>query len=840
MASPENVKVLELLNQDLCNKRKVRCSGGPPCSLCAEKNLPCTFERFTKKRGPNRGQISLLNAQLKVLEYMYRLRGGVRADPSPPHGESSEAFGKKSKARVAYLERYLGLQAGYSPVALEQVAIHAGVAREVLDEFRTAVATTPQSPNQANPAPIQAIAPPSHAMRLPSANETDSSYSESYGHSETPLSSSRSSLSALVEASEGLDRGDTRGVGAHLFKVTRSREVNPPVVEESPALKALRIPQQPRTVFHGFKVPPQRHHAPERPPLSANSLRLQNNILTYSTDMLVNDATTVLWLRMYRDHFSFLFPIFPHHMFSQAANFAPSLLFSMIAIAARFHPDVEAGFAVAEAMFDRARKELQPAFQNGGPADIYTIATLSNLIVYIVTSNRRDVEHALMPFISYAAALARERKFSDEDGELFVDEERSEESKEIIRRLWWTLFNLDRTLSAGTARAFSISELECRLRLPSPNFPPSLASSKVAGSTAPLFVDAISMRSPLPPVLHYQARLVILNHIFGQISEFWQWASFNRLELFDPSGAPNPLTTEAHARHRKLDAALDWWWQELPEVYKEYIADITTAQHHFTYIMLFRAARVLLHAPRGVVRQLTTNEVIWANGDPVNEQKFAKQRVEIFGWLMSHNRKIASEEARLVTRATEIGLRASGGAVEWSGVNSPFFTTRETRSTNDFSFVEFGSPFAAFSLFHTGLVHIAEARVLAGLAGVPHDIGEVVNFQAGAQMDVLARRGRHNVHVGEHLRSAGIHVTALLRFGVAWLNAKRLGEMLNQLLEECVLSMTVAEVTQTEDTNAIIHQNSKLINWGDWILPETLREQLSTELGDVLASAIAV
>ncbi|KAJ3312621.1 hypothetical protein HDU93_004968, partial [Gonapodya sp. JEL0774] len=93
----------------------------------------------------------------------------------------------------------------------------------------------------------------------------------------------------------------------------------------------------------------------------------------------------------------------------------------MIAIGARFHPDVDSGLAVAEAMFERARLEMKSVFENGGPADIFTIATLIHLIVYNVTSNRRDIEQAIMPWLSFAVALARDRKFSDEDSDLFLD-----------------------------------------------------------------------------------------------------------------------------------------------------------------------------------------------------------------------------------------------------------------------------------------------------------------------------------------------------------------------------------------------------------------------------------
>ncbi|KAL5332496.1 hypothetical protein BJX70DRAFT_129238 [Aspergillus crustosus] len=38
---------------DACSIRKVKCdTGGPPCRSCASLNIPCTFERPTRRRGP--------------------------------------------------------------------------------------------------------------------------------------------------------------------------------------------------------------------------------------------------------------------------------------------------------------------------------------------------------------------------------------------------------------------------------------------------------------------------------------------------------------------------------------------------------------------------------------------------------------------------------------------------------------------------------------------------------------------------------------------------------------------------------------------------------------------
>ncbi|KAI8926643.1 fungal-specific transcription factor domain-containing protein [Entophlyctis helioformis] len=52
---------------DRCNKRKARCDG-PDCSSCRRAGVPCTYERESRKRGPQSGHIGRLYMRIKELE----------------------------------------------------------------------------------------------------------------------------------------------------------------------------------------------------------------------------------------------------------------------------------------------------------------------------------------------------------------------------------------------------------------------------------------------------------------------------------------------------------------------------------------------------------------------------------------------------------------------------------------------------------------------------------------------------------------------------------------------------------------------------------------------------
>ncbi|KAL4919360.1 hypothetical protein BDW62DRAFT_44450 [Aspergillus aurantiobrunneus] len=64
---------------DACSIRKVKCdTGGPPCRSCASLNIPCTYERPTRRRGPPNRHAEAFKKQ-KLGETPY----GASNSPSP-------------------------------------------------------------------------------------------------------------------------------------------------------------------------------------------------------------------------------------------------------------------------------------------------------------------------------------------------------------------------------------------------------------------------------------------------------------------------------------------------------------------------------------------------------------------------------------------------------------------------------------------------------------------------------------------------------------------------------------------------------------------------------------
>ncbi|KAJ3311234.1 hypothetical protein HDU93_005300, partial [Gonapodya sp. JEL0774] len=222
--------------------------------------------------------------------------------------------------------------------------------------------------------------------------------------------------------------------------------------------------------------------------------------------------------------------------------------------------------------------------------------------------------------------------------------------------------------------------------------------------------------------------------------------------------------------------------------------------------------------------------------DGVMDSGAVADQLKAIGWLISPHRNIAINEALLATQTTENGLRAAGGAVEWSGFSN---ASRE----NDYSFVDFGTPLQSFSLFHVGLLHVVEARVQSGIAGCPSTVNDSnINHLDGFNMG-LVFRGFHDPRVGIHLRAAGIHITALKRFGVSWFHSARLAGLLSSILQEVVVTLTMEErreastINQSADSSESAYYGAagrRLGSWGDFISLSGLQGSLSADMRRVV------
>ncbi|KAI8870843.1 hypothetical protein GQ42DRAFT_102895, partial [Ramicandelaber brevisporus] len=55
---------------DQCRRRKAKCdfSGSGPCSGCTSAGIECQFTKQSKKRGPPKGYIEVIESRLEKME----------------------------------------------------------------------------------------------------------------------------------------------------------------------------------------------------------------------------------------------------------------------------------------------------------------------------------------------------------------------------------------------------------------------------------------------------------------------------------------------------------------------------------------------------------------------------------------------------------------------------------------------------------------------------------------------------------------------------------------------------------------------------------------------------
>ncbi|KAJ3194396.1 hypothetical protein HK101_002794 [Irineochytrium annulatum] len=90
---------------DTCNKRKVKCdSAQPRCHQCASHDLECTYSREAKKRGPKQGHLRDLESRLRQMEEYIKPADGSPGpeEQSPPKAKGRvKAVPKKTKSGSA-------------------------------------------------------------------------------------------------------------------------------------------------------------------------------------------------------------------------------------------------------------------------------------------------------------------------------------------------------------------------------------------------------------------------------------------------------------------------------------------------------------------------------------------------------------------------------------------------------------------------------------------------------------------------------------------------------------------------------------------------------------------
>src|SRR5437016_1798821 len=97
---------------DQCHRRKVRCSGGTPCTPCTDVELQCTREIVRKKRGPKKGSGSTIA----------KLRRGNNlpntTDPGKKSGDAATSSPKGGNDRwltIRELAQYVLTDDNFSP-----------------------------------------------------------------------------------------------------------------------------------------------------------------------------------------------------------------------------------------------------------------------------------------------------------------------------------------------------------------------------------------------------------------------------------------------------------------------------------------------------------------------------------------------------------------------------------------------------------------------------------------------------------------------------------------------------------------------------------------------------
>ncbi|ORX99514.1 hypothetical protein K493DRAFT_313193 [Basidiobolus meristosporus CBS 931.73] len=521
-----------------CRKKKVRCDGGKPaCANCARRNIECTYVPSTNKRGPRQGYIEKLEKRLDMMEKLL--------EPLKPN-EGGEGE-NESEARAEYdTQEAESDDSGRSVTPEASACVVPSIQGLPQSQVPTLSQPSPSTQNQASPA----VTTSSYLATVVN-DHSPSPYAEYPGRAESVHSSRSIASNSSVGGSHGNSGySGYHGVGSNEASPHRKKSV---VVGSSSSLCANPYMQatissgdnfetlinlitrswlndkRVRGFIHEDGYSPSAGNPYEVGPTRSLSFpEISDRLINAYFDLVNPQYTVVHRAQFMRD--------------LEAGTQSELLLYCIYAVTARYvspgNPDSKHTFAAGDYFASRAKSLM------GQCCDEHTVSNVQALFLLALHAYGSGHGSGGWLYSGMATRMAQEigmNRVDEKATDMDPPRKLTWIEKETCRRIWWSLYALERIISIGTGRQTVIDENDCEVALPSddslwetsgdPKYQPDPGSSSPGGL----------------------AYLVTLTTIMGRVYQFQ-----NRLKL--SRGSPSSL----HAEFAILDAALVSWNISLP------------------------------------------------------------------------------------------------------------------------------------------------------------------------------------------------------------------------------------------------------------------------------------
>ncbi|KNC98880.1 uncharacterized protein SPPG_09320 [Spizellomyces punctatus DAOM BR117] len=458
-----------------------------------------------------------------------------------------------------------------------------------------------------------------------------------------------------------------------------------------------------------------------------------------STGYVPPDATNDL-LELYFHYIGPIMPLIHKRTFYQnIANQSPLMLNAMYALAARFstHPAIrtnpDAFYSSGDNFYIKAREMVDHYM------DVPNATTVNALLILATYAAESGRGSAAWMYSGMAIRMAQELKLNVEPDfeEAFAGGSRMGWlEKETRRRLWWCCFVLDRYAGAAADRSMIINEKDCKVYLPSSeisweSLDPSEIAKNVSGLPTPdsyqiAVLTSTNAFTPGIPAQSPYGYFILLVKIFGKIVEY-----SNLFKTAQRTNTTPALTPDADYQLSVLDASLRDWFGSLPEwmrvIGDSFVPELTSTNPpswHIAYLHIFyHTCVIVLHRPK----------------------------------MMVTLRDIRAKSGSAAATSSPSFVVCLSSANEISAV------LQKVMKTNP-DFLYF-SPFVAYCIFQSGLVHLMTMQLGATPGGA--------RSQATGEDKEMEAQAESNVEV---------HMKALKGVGRYWFMAGRLFTMLKSLV----------------------------------------------------------
>ncbi|KAJ3413964.1 hypothetical protein HDV05_007253 [Chytridiales sp. JEL 0842] len=773
--------------------RKVKCDGvQPSCQQCLNHSLICTYSRESRKRGPKQGRdSSSAQSSPKVPgSKKAKLSSEQAAHSGGEVGRNASSSTSSSNGGLSHGNPLFGHNmAGSSGYMYEMGSVTAGVG--VSAGFDSGFNASPSTFNfEAGfmaDADVWAIIDRDFDNILGGASSTVTS-KDGFGNPPPPMS-----LSDMPNpfgfafdgrpsppAENTLNPTNPLSSNSSSSTYSSSPVVNPlppsgiTVLSPSPTMSVVNgIKSQshsPVPTIQSSKSTAHPHyfHRPKTKRSLGTTVTVQDD--SGANHEIPQEAVDDL-LDLY---FMYANPILAHivhekHFRATLNTQSPLLLCSMYAVAARYskHPAIAKGrkemYSAGDVFYSKSRILVSKAID---VPSLDTIAALVMLVTYASGSGRAS---ASWMYSGLAIRMCQSLKLDldpdfPEVQELFGKLNYFE--KEQRRRLWWCCFIMDRYTASAADRSMLIMEKDSRV------FPPldvykwlnldpldqEPPEDSVDGHSA-WHLTVLSSTGLFQPSTgtmsgHIFHHYIMIARIYGRVMEYS--SLFKNPTPSIPSAALIAMS-DAELRLAQIETALTEWVQSLPNWMRtptksyshvwSHVDPVTGAYNPAPWEcaflhMLYNTAVVLLHRPKMMVH-LQSGEVLAGLDSALTSSGGALSGIQNRHFVAS--REAANRAADLLELIMEI--------------NPDFY---------------WFTPFVAFCVFQTSLVHVVAAQTMAG------DIAAVNAACARVQT----------------------HLKALYLISKFWLQGVRLAKLLQDLFNTIKPSKTIQDVLPSATSSA--------------------------------------